>query len=102
MRSNLVNSSLIKVIKKNVKIDILLVFAICGVVIASLIPPQILKYIVDNNLVPKSYDRLLNIAIIYMGVLLFIGVFDFMKDAVLTVLGQRITKEIRLEMMEKL
>ena len=102
MRNSLVKSSLIKVIKKNIKIDVLLIFAICGVVIASLIPPQILKYIVDHNLVPKVSDKLLNLAIIYMGVLLFIGVFDFMKNAVLTVLGQKITKEIRLEMMEKL
>lgn len=34
--------------------------------------------------------------------LLLIGVFDFVKEAVLTVLGQKITKEIRIEMMEKL
>jgi len=102
MRSSLVKSSLIKVIKKNIKIDVLLFFAICGVVIAILIPPQILKYIVDHNLVPKISGELINLAITYMGVLLFIGIFDFMKDAVLTVLGQKITKEIRLEMMEKL
>ena len=102
MRNSLVKNSIINVIKKNIKIDVLLVFAICGVVIASLIPPQILKYIVDHNLVPKSSDRLLFLAIIYMGVLFFIGIFDFMKEAVLTVLGQKITKEIRLEMMEKL
>ena len=102
MRSSLVKNSIIKVIKKNIKIDIVLIFAIFGVVIASLVPPQILKYIVDNNLVPKVSDKLLNLAIIYMGVLLFIGIFDFMKNAVLTVLGQKITKEIRLKMMEKL
>lgn len=102
MRSRLVGNSIIKVIKKNIKIDIVLLFSICAVVIASLIPPQILKYIIDHNLVPKSNDKLLNLAIIYMGILLFIGIFDFMKEAVLTVLGQKITKEIRLEMMEKL
>ena len=34
--------------------------------------------------------------------LLLIGVFDFVKEAVITVLGQKITKEIRIEMMEKL
>ena len=102
MRNSLVKNSITKVIKKNIKFDILLLLAICGVVIISLIPPQILKYIVDHNLVPKSSDRLFNIAIIYMGVLLFIGLFDFIKDAVLTILGQKITKEIRLEMMEKL
>jgi len=102
MGSNLVKNSITRVIVKNIKIDVILVFAVLGVVIASLIPPQILKYIIDGNLVPRSSDNLLFLAIIYMGVLLFIGIFDFMKEAVLTVLGQKITKEIRLEMMEKL
>jgi ATP-binding cassette subfamily B multidrug efflux pump len=102
MRTSLVKSSIITVLKKNIKFDILLVIAVGGVVIASLIPPQILKYIVDNNLVPKNSGGLLMLAMAYMGVLLFIGIFDFMKGAVLTVLGQKITKEIRLEMMQKL
>ena len=102
MGDNLVKRSIINVIKKNIKINALLVFSVCGVVIASLIPPQILKRVIDNNLVPKSSEGLLSLAIAYMGVLLFIGVFDFMKEAVLTVLGQKITKEIRIEMMEKL
>jgi len=102
MRNSLVKISIINVLKKNIKIDILLVFAIFGVVIASLIPPQILKCIIDHNLVPKSSDKLLLIAITYMGVLMFIGIFDFIKEAVLTVLGQKITKEIRIDMMEKL
>ena len=81
---------------------ILLIFAVCGTVITSLVPPQILKQIFDQNLVPRSSDGLLMLAIAYMGVILFIGVFDFMKEAVLTVLGQKITKEIRVEMMVKL
>lgn len=102
MKNSLVKNSIGNVLKKDLRIDALLVFSILGVVIASLIPPQILKYIIDHNLVPKSSDRLLFLGITYLGVLIFIGVFDFMKEAVLTVLGQKITKEIRLEMMEKL
>lgn len=102
MGDNLVKRSIINVIKKNIGINVLLVFAVCGVVIASLVPPQILKQIIDHNLMPKSSDGLLFLASTYMGVLLFIGVFDFLKEAVLTVLGQKITREIRAEMMEKL
>jgi ATP-binding cassette subfamily B multidrug efflux pump len=102
MKSSLVMDSIIKVIKKNIKIDILLVFSILGVVIASLIPPQILKHIVDHNLVPKVSDKLLLSGITYMSILIFIGIFDFMKEAVLTILGEKITKEIRLQMMKKL
>lgn len=102
MSNSLVKNSIIGVILKNIKIDVLLVFSVCGVVVASLIPPQILKHIIDGNLVPRSSNNLLFLATLYMGVLLFIGIFDFLKEAVLTVLGQKITKEIRLEMMEKL
>jgi ATP-binding cassette subfamily B protein len=90
------------VIKNNIGMNILLLFVISGVVVISLIPPQILKYIVDYNLVPKNSGKLLFLAIAYIGVLLLIGIFDFVKEAILTVLGQKITKEIRIQMMEKL
>ena len=102
MRKSMIEKSIIKVIKNNISISILLLFTIFGVVITSLIPPQILKYIVDKNLVPQNYDNLLTLAIVYMGVLLFIGIFDFVKEAILTILGQKITTEIRIEMMEKI
>ena len=87
---------------KNVGISVLLLCSVISVVIASLIPPQILKYIVDHNLVPQKSEHLLVAAVSYVGVLLFIGIFDFAKEAILTILGQKITKEIRIEMMEKL
>lgn len=103
MRKNsMVKRSVINVLKKNIKLDMLLVLAVCGVVTTSLIPPQILKHIIDYNLVPKKLDHLFALAAAYIGILLFIGVFDFMKEAVLTILGQKITREIRYEMIQKL
>ena len=54
MKASLIKSSAIKVFKDNVGLTIILAFAILAVVIASLIPPQILKYIIDYNLVPKN------------------------------------------------
>lgn len=102
MKYSLVKKSIIKVIKKNIGLCVLLIISISGVVITSLVPPQILKQIFDNNLVPKSSDGLLILAIAYMSVILFIGIFDFMKEAVLTVIGQKLMKEIRIEMMKKL
>ncbi|MFL0269723.1 ABC transporter ATP-binding protein [Candidatus Clostridium radicumherbarum] len=102
MRNSLTKKSIIKVIQSNIGTSLLLVFAIAGFVVTSLIPPQILKYIVDHNLVPRNPDKLLSLAITYIGVLLFIGIFDFVKEAIITILGQKITKEIRIEMMEKL
>lgn len=102
MKNSLVKKSIFKVIKENINISILLIIAICGVVITSLVPPQILKKIFDNNLVPKKSNGLFILAIAYISAILFIGVFDFIKEALITVLGQKITKEIRIEMMKKL
>lgn len=102
MKNNPVKISILRVLKKDIGLSILLLAAIIGVVVASLIPPQILKIIVDQNLVQKSADSLLVLAIAYIGAVLFTGIFDFTKEAVLTVVGQKITKEIRMEMMVKL
>lgn len=102
MKDSLIKSSAIKVFRNNVLLTIALLFSIIAVVIASLIPPQILKHIIDYNLVPKSSYKLLTLAMSYICVLMFIGVFDFVKEAIITILGQKITKEIRTEMMGKL
>ena len=102
MDNSLVKKSLDGVVKKNKGIVALLVLAVLGVVVISLIPPQILKIIIDNNLVPKNRNGLLRLAALYLSALLFVGVFDFLKEAILTILGQKISKEIRLEMMAKL
>ena len=99
---NLVKISVIKILKKNKILRFLLLIAACGVVSSSLIPPQILKLIVDRNLVPRSGDGLRSLAIGYMSIILLIGFFDFVKEALLTVLGQKVTKEIRFGMFEKL
>lgn len=102
MKDSLIKSSAMKVFRNNVGTTIALAVAILAVVIASLIPPQILKYIIDYNLGPKSNHKLLIMAMSYICVLLFVAVFDFVKEALITILGQKITKEIRIEMMGKL
>ncbi len=102
MKNNLVNSSIKKVIKDNVITVVFLILIIIGVVIISLLPPQILRKIIDENLVPRNSAGLLPLAVTYLGVLIFIGIFDFIKEGILTILGQKITREIRIEMMGKL
>lgn len=102
MKDRLVSKSIKKVIKNNIGFCIILVLVIIGVVIISLVPPQLLKVIIDKYLINKVTTGLLNIAIIYLLVLIFIGILDVIKEAFLVVLGQKITKEIRKEMMYKL
>lgn len=102
MKSNLINQSLKVVIKQNAGLFTLLFLTVLGVVFSSLIPPQILRLIIDNNLVAKSEVGLMNLAILYVSVIFAIGIFDFFKGALLSVLGQKITKEIRSGMMDKM
>jgi len=102
MRNKLVTRSFLTVIRGNIGLDILLVLAVFGVIIGSLIPPQILKTIIDSNLVPRQQKGLLTSAMLYLTVLLVIGLSDFLKEAILTVAGQKITTGIRLAMMEKM
>lgn len=91
-----------RVLRTNKGLFALLAVVVVGVIAVSLIPPQILRLIIDNHLVPRNSNGILRMAIAYMSVLLLIGVFDFLKEALLTVFGQKITRQIRLDMMEKL
>ncbi len=102
MYKNLAKESILKIIKNNKKLVTILLLLIIGVVVTSLIPPQILKRVIDINFVNKSYDDLLFYAVLYIGFIFLTGFLDFFKETVLTILGQKITKEIRIEMMEKL
>jgi len=102
VKDRLVDKSIKKVINNNIGFCIILVLVIIGVAMLSLVPPQLLKVIIDKYLISKVTTGLLRIAIIYLLVLIFIGILDVIKEAFLVVLGQKITKEIREEMMYKL
>ncbi|HNY21083.1 MAG TPA: ABC transporter ATP-binding protein [Treponemataceae bacterium] len=78
-----------------------LLVAIAGVVLASLIPPWILGRAIDSNLATRSAEGLPLLAAAYVAAIALAGAFDLLKEAMLIVLGQRITKGIRSSMMMK-
>lgn len=88
-------------IRENIWLSIALILTVILVVLSSLIPPQILKHIVDNYLTKGLGDRLLKLALIYFFVLLIIGLLDFIKEGLLTICGQKITRKLRSTMMKK-
>ncbi|MEG1458151.1 MAG: ABC transporter ATP-binding protein [Acetivibrio sp.] len=100
-KNNSVKECLLHVIRKNKGLTALLGIVVLAVVGCSLIPPQILRVIVDVYLTQDTQKGLLKIALVYFGVLGFIGIFDFVKEGLLTILGQKIIKNIRIEMMKK-
>lgn len=102
MKTNLVLNSILNVLKRNIIFFIFLLFVIISVVALSLIPPQLLKIIIDKHLINNNPHGLINIAIVYLIVILFVGIFDFIKEGLLVIIGQKITTEIRIEMIYKL
>lgn len=102
MRNKSVRMLLLRFIKQNKPLMAGLILAIIGVVVLSLLPPQLLRTIVDHNLVPRNANGLPMLAAAYIAIILLLGIFDFVKEGLLTVIGQRITKELRSDMMEKL
>jgi ATP-binding cassette subfamily B protein len=91
-----------KMVSNNKGMFIIMTAVITAAVLLSLVPPQILKTVIDSNIVPKNTDGLLKLALIYLGVIAAIGILDFFKSSILTVLGQKTVKYLRMEMTGKL
>lgn len=102
MRKNPVNLAVLSVLKKNKRAVFLLVVVIVAVVLLSLIPPLILKSVLDDHLVVSRTEGMLKLGFFYLFIAVLIGVSDFLKGAILTVFGQKITREVRSEMMKKM
>ena len=65
----------------------LLVLFSAASVAASLLPPQLLRLLIDRNLNAGRMDGLRMLAAAYLAALLLIGVLDFAKGWLLTTLG---------------
>lgn len=102
MKTSLIRISISKVFKSNKGTVLLLLVTIVSLILVSLIPPQILRIIIDEHLILKRSQGLLFLGLIYMSVLLLNGAFESLKEVLLTVLGQKITTKIRKEMINKL
>ena len=63
--------------------------------------PQVLKYIIDDYLIVKEKSLLLP-ALLYFGTIVLLGIFNFGKEGIITVFGQKIIRKIKEEMMIKL
>ena len=100
INSHVVNI-IINVFKKYKYLTFLLLFIIIGVIGFSLATPQVLKYIIDDYLTVGG-KKLLFPALLYFSTIVLLGVFNFGKEAIITIFGQKIIRKIKEEMMNKL
>ena len=89
-------------LKKNWRMTVLLFILIISVVVCSLIPPQILKFIIDEYLAKRKENQLVVPAFSYLLSITIVGVLEFFKEVILLVAGQKITNSLRSDMIEKL
>ena len=99
---NLVFLSVRKALGQKPLLTIALLLLVIAVVVTALVPPWILKRIIDVNLAKKTLEGLSLLAAAYIAAVVLTGVFDFLKEAILTVFGQRIMSLIRNAMVRKL
>ncbi len=102
MKKYNMKNSVINTVKNNKGLIALLLVLVAAATISNIVPPLIMKQLIDYNFTLKTEDKLIFTAVIYIMVIFASGIVNFLKEAVLTVLGQNITKDIRLLMMEKL
>jgi len=90
------------VCKKNLVPLILLIISVIGIVVLQLVPPQILKMIVDDYLDKGIYDGVTSLAVIYLAAVLVSYICEFFKTIFTAYIGQKAILEIRYRMSEKL
>lgn len=79
----------------------LILVTIISVTLLSLLPPQLLRIIIDDILIEKKEDKLLTFSLLYAFSYIFIGIIDFIKEVLLIIISQGISKKIRLNMLHK-
>ncbi|MEG1848666.1 MAG: ABC transporter ATP-binding protein [Lachnospiraceae bacterium] len=89
-------------LKTNKGITAALGIIIIAAVFTTLIPPQLMRILIDKHLLTGQYNGIPTLALLYVCVLLLIGVTDFIKGCLLTILGQRFILSLRSSMLDKL
>lgn len=104
MRNKVKNRALLIVLSKTIKkqklLTLFLFFSVVGAIVFALIPPLVLEKMINELVKHKSIT--LNLALIYFGVLVLSGLFDSIKEVLITLFGQKITHGLRSEMCHKL
>ena len=91
-----------KVLKTNRLLTFGLAALVALVTVASLLPPLVLRRILDGALANGETDRLPLLAGLFFGAYALVGLLDFGKAYLLNVAGQRIVRSLRSAMAAKL
>ena len=102
LKNKIVSNAVKTTCKDKLIYIIFLIIAIVGGILMQLVPPQILKNIIDNNILKGIYDGILKLSICYLLAIVLGGIADFIREYMMATIGQDILLNIRLNMAKKL
>lgn len=79
-----------------------LLLLILSVTVVTLVPPQLLKFLVDEVLLERKGKGLLLFAALYTGSYLLLGALQFLQEILLVSISQGICRKLRTTMMKKI
>jgi ATP-binding cassette, subfamily B, multidrug efflux pump len=88
-------------LKKHIVLIIVSALIIAADVALTLLPPIILKYIVDDVILGGKLELLLKWSLLYTASFVLYGVFEFFKTSILIKVSQGICKELRLGILQR-
>lgn len=102
MKNRIIENSLKTTVKEKPFNIILLFMAIVLGIFMQLVPPQILKNIIDNNISKGIYQGVWKLSYYYLFAVLISGFADFIREFMMAIIGQDILQNIRYNMGKKL
>lgn len=91
---------LIKTIRSHSLLSVGLLVTIAGTILTGLMPPLLLERIV--NQLAGHTNIAFSLVILYVAILAVAGIFDAVKEGLITIFGQKVTHRMRSEMCEKM
>lgn len=90
----------VQTIKSNLFLSLGLCLVMIGTIIAGILPPLVLEQIIDS--LAEGKEVLFGVVSLYFLLLVVAGIFDAVKEVLITVFGQKVTYGLRHEMCAKL
>lgn len=98
--NNKISHVILKTLRKNFLIVIPLLLLVIGSIVLSLLPPLALERVVNALVEDKIFS--IELGLLYFASLLASGLCDSIREVFLTMIGQKITRAVRLQMIHKL
>ena len=99
MKNKTVRTVILETVKTHLGLSLLILLAVLGAVGAGLLPPLLLGKIVDG--LAQGSPAPLGEILGYFGLMVLTGVLESGREVLLTVFGQKITRSLRQNLMEK-